>query len=67
MFFLGIGNKLRDIDDTYKEAQSKINTAHGKIDDLLDSLNTELYPKLDGLQVQSSAGLANTSTMSMAL
>lgn len=39
--------------------------AHEKVDDLLDRLNSELFPKLDGLQVQSSAGLSNVSKTSM--
>ncbi|XP_054719082.1 laminin subunit alpha-1-like [Uloborus diversus] len=57
----GIGDKLHDVEDEHRTIKKKMVVVHSKIDDLVDLLNEELFPKLESLRVQSPAGLSNTS------
>lgn len=62
---LDIGDKLHDTEDAHKNIKDKMLALHGKIEMLVDIVHIELYPKLDGLRIGSTAGLFNITNTSM--
>ncbi|GFV46525.1 laminin subunit alpha-1 [Trichonephila clavipes] len=62
-----IGDKLHDTEDIHKSVKENMIGLHTKVEMLVDNIHTELYPKLDGLRIGSSAGLFNvTKTIDVA-
>ncbi|KFM68919.1 Laminin subunit alpha-2, partial [Stegodyphus mimosarum] len=56
-----IGDQLHNIEDKHMTIREKMAAVHSQIDMLMNLINDDLYSKLDGLRVGSSAGLFNVT------